>query len=380
MKLKKLLSATLLIAGLLNSKNSSAQTWNLIGNTNLTATSKLGGSSATVGQNFPLRLFTYNAERIHINANVAGKVGYVGIGTAAPATMLHVNGVITATGGTSTAWNTAVTRLPAGTTNKVPRWNGTAYIAGSIFDNGTNIGIGTASPTSPLSFPNTLGNRISFYNSGPNNDFGIGINTGVMQLFTAGQDKIAFGWGNSNSFNENLSVSTGTGQLKYSNSLGNKISFYNSGPNNDYGIGINTGVMQFFTAGQDKIAFGWGNSNNFTETMTFLTGSGQLGLGTSTPAYKLDVCGTIRAKEVRVATGWCDYVFADDYKLPALSEVEAFIKTNKHLPEVTPGAVIESEGLEIGKTSAQMIKKIEELTLYVIDLQKQVNELKKNDK
>ena len=88
----------------------------------------------------------------------------------------------------------------------------------------------------------------------------------------------------------------------------------------------------------------------------------------------------MRAKEVRVSTGWCDYVFADDYKLPALSDVEAFIKTNKHLPEVTPGAIIESEGLEIGKTSAQMIKKIEELTLYVIALQKQVDQLSKNAK
>nr|MBK9653437.1 hypothetical protein [Bacteroidota bacterium] len=101
-----------------------------------------------------------------------------------------------------------------------------------------------------------------------------------------------------------------------------------------------------------------------------------VGVGTSTPAYKLDVCGTMRAKEVRVATGWCDYVFADDYKLPSLKSVEEFIKENKHLPDVTPGAIIESEGLEVGKTSAQMIKKIEELTLYVIELQKQVNELK----
>jgi hypothetical protein len=109
-------------------------------------------------------------------------------------------------------------------------------------------------------------------------------------------------------------------------------------------------------------------------------GTQMVGVGTSTPAYKLDVCGTMRAKEVRVATGWCDYVFADDYELKPLCEVEAFIKENKHLPDVTPGAVIESEGLEVGKTSAQMIKKIEELTLYVIDLQKQVDKLKKNNK
>lgn len=101
-----------------------------------------------------------------------------------------------------------------------------------------------------------------------------------------------------------------------------------------------------------------------------------VGIGTANPGYKLDVCGTVRAKEVRVETGWCDYVFAEDYHLPSLSAVESYIKANKHLPDVTPGAVIEKDGLEVGKSSAEMIRKIEELTLYVIDLQKQVNELK----
>jgi hypothetical protein len=104
---------------------------------------------------------------------------------------------------------------------------------------------------------------------------------------------------------------------------------------------------------------------------------GNVGIGTASPDYSLDVCGVIRAKEVLVSTGWCDYVFADDYRLPDLNEVEKFIKENGHLPEVTKGSEIESCGLDVGKISSQMIKKIEELTLYVIALDKKNQELQK---
>ena len=80
-----------------------------------------------------------------------------------------------------------------------------------------------------------------------------------------------------------------TSPLSFNNILGNKISFWNAGPNNDFGIGIATGTMQFYTAGTDKFAFGWGNSNAFTETMSYYPGSGQLALGTTTPQAKLHV-------------------------------------------------------------------------------------------
>jgi hypothetical protein len=137
------------------------------------------------------------------------------------------------------------------------------------------------------------------------------------------------------------------------------------------------------TAGRRYGVFGTA-SGGTTNWAGYFLGNGyfsnNVGIGTTTPQYKLDVCGVIRSKEVRVETGWCDYVFANDYKLPALTDVETYIKANKHLPGVTAGSVIENEGLEVGKTSAEMIKKIEELTLYVIDLQKQVDELKKNNK
>ena len=65
-----------------------------------------------------------------------------------------------------------------------------------------------------------------------------------------------------------------------------------------------------------------------------------------------------------------------DYVLAPLSDVEAYIAANKHLPDVTPGSIIETDGLEVGKVSSQMIRKIEELTLYIISQEKAINLLK----
>jgi len=103
--------------------------------------------------------------------------------------------------------------------------------------------------------------------------------------------------------------------------------------------------------------------------------SGNVGIKTSPSAtYELNVCGQIRAKEVRVQSGWCDYVFNEDYNLLSLEEVKEFIAKNKHLPDVTPGTKIESEGLDVGITSSQMIRKIEELTLYMIEMNDKMKE------
>lgn len=96
--------------------------------------------------------------------------------------------------------------------------------------------------------------------------------------------------------------------------------------------------------------------------------------------YKLYVNGGILTTKVKVAnycsSAWADYVFANDYKLKPLTEVETFIKENKHLPNVPSAIELEKEGLDLGKMQATQMEKIEELTLYLIELKKEVDNLK----
>ncbi|SUJ02445.1 Uncharacterised protein [Sphingobacterium spiritivorum] len=99
---------------------------------------------------------------------------------------------------------------------------------------------------------------------------------------------------------------------------------------------------------------------------------GNVGIGTDVPTEKLSVKGNIRAKEIKVETAnWPDYVFEEEYKLTPLTEVETFIKANKHLPDVPSAKEIDEEGLSLGEMNKLMMKKIEELTLYLIEKGKQ---------
>lgn len=104
---------------------------------------------------------------------------------------------------------------------------------------------------------------------------------------------------------------------------------------------------------------------------------GRVGIGVSDPQQKLEVDGTIRAKGVILeATEWSDFVFAEDYKLPILSEVENHIKEHKHLPDLPSEKQVFEEGINVIEMQAKLLQKIEELTLYVIDQQKEINGLK----
>ncbi|MNQ88396.1 hypothetical protein D3C85_1036560 [compost metagenome] len=111
------------------------------------------------------------------------------------------------------------------------------------------------------------------------------------------------------------------------------------------------------------------------------TGFGYVGIGTAIPDEKLTVKGKIHTQEVRVDMLGAlvpDYVFAEDYKLKSLQEVEDYIKENKHLPEIPSAKEIEKNGLMLAEMNMNLLKKMEEMTLYMIEMKKENNEMKKD--
>ncbi len=104
--------------------------------------------------------------------------------------------------------------------------------------------------------------------------------------------------------------------------------------------------------------------------------SGNVGVGTTTPKEKLSVNGNIRAKEIKVETAsWPDYVFAKDYALPSLKETEQHMQEKGHLPGIPSAQEVKSNGVDLGEMNAKLLKKIEELTLHLIEKDKQLNSL-----
>ena len=161
------------------------------------------------------------------------------------------------------------------------------------------------------------------------------------------------------------------GYLRLGCPIGPFFNFYhpNAGANLKFTrIGAINGDM-YFDAVND--AYNAASTRLFIQNTT-----GNIGIGTAAPTQKLSVNGAIRAKEIIVDTSWSDYVFADNYKLASLTEVESKIKAERHLPGVPSAKEVAEKGISLGEMQAKLLAKIEELTLHQIEQEKEITRLR----
>jgi hypothetical protein len=119
-----------------------------------------------------------------------------------------------------------------------------------------------------------------------------------------------------------------------------------------------------------------GAANYVFFVSTHANNAGNIGIGTPYPVYKLTVNGTMGAREVVVeTTNWCDYVFDKSYDLMPISELKSYIEQNKHLPNIPTASHMESNGIPLSEMTRKHMEKIEELTLYIIQQQGQIDAL-----
>ncbi len=244
-----------------------------------------------------------------------------------------------------------------------------------------NVGIGNNEPKSPLSFDNIIGNKIDFYYSSDAARYGIGVQDNTLQLYSDfPASKTVIGYGNSTAFTEtfrveNNGITTITNPASLAVGTANAIQFRTAnnmftGAIKTIGTGTNSARMGFFTYAGTGVS-------SLREYMS-ITDDGNIYMGQNITdfnkgaGYKLRVQGKIIAEELRVQlTGtWPDYVFAKDYKLPSLESLEQYIANNQHLPNVPAAAEVEKSGIAIGEMQTKMMEKIEELTLYILEMNK----------
>ncbi len=147
--------------------------------------------------------------------------------------------------------------------------------------------------------------------------------------------------------------------------------------NSHYGIG--EGDFYVYTSTANSMPLIVNKNGN----VSLVKKKGNVGIGTTTPDAKLTVKGNIHTQEVKVDLNGAvapDYVFKEDYKLKSLDQVQAYINKNGHLPNIPSAAEMEKEGVLLKEMNLKLLEKIEELTLYTLEQQKEIERLKISEK
>lgn len=162
------------------------------------------------------------------------------------------------------------------------------------------------------------------------------------------------------------------------------LHIYNGMQQLQFGTGVcNSGYTLSVGVNDDGVNF---SSNSGVRGFNFKNGNGQLlsiswegnvAIGSPNPkGYKLAVAGTIGARRVKVTQeSWADFVFHPDYPLPALPDIAGYIEKNAHLPGIPTEKEVKENGVDLGEMNKLLLQKVEEQMLYIIQLNKQVQEL-----
>lgn len=152
----------------------------------------------------------------------------------------------------------------------------------------------------------------------------------------------------------------------------------------EYGIEYKIGSSSDHSEGGLNFWKPWGNSYDGTthNSILFLHNNRNVGIGTNDPSSKLTVNGWIKAEGIKIIQNvvGADFVFEKDYDLMSLDQLESYIDTNKHLPGIPSAEEMKEQGVNLNEFQGKLLQKIEELTLYMIKLEKKNQELEKHIK
>jgi hypothetical protein len=341
-----------------------------------------GGNS---GSNFFINRFDDNGNFLGTSFSVNRASGNVGIGTTGQTAKFEVNLW------NQSGWNGNLKAARFVTPDSRYYLDLNAYVDGEgnigyhFSPNGLtgmmittpgNVGIGTSSADRKLSITNGDDARVNIYSNGGS----VGMIDSV-----ANTNRSINRWLSINPSGGYVGIGTTTPAFKLDvkNDNYNAIRAFGSSSNS---IGIYVGNQIAGGHQYGLLSSGGGpapvgsfvifDDQGSPNVRFVISPSGNVGIGTTNPTNKLEVNGTIRAKEVIVeTTGWSDYVFAPGYKLAPLSEVEAHIASNGTLPGIPSAAEVAEKGVSVGDMQAKLLAKVEELTLHVIAQEKRIAQL-----